>query len=436
MVNTRFHDGVGTIILSERHRAVAGRGQNRAMTLDARDELPPSTRTVHDHLRIAVVTETYPPEVNGVAGTVAQIVGGLRRRGHEVQLVRPRQPRDGAPGIAQEPEARFTETLTRGVAIPRYPELRMGLPIARRLRGDWVLERPDVVHIATEGPLGWSALSTARRLGIPVLSEFRTNFHSYMRHYGVGFLQPAVLAYLRRFHNQAACTMVPTAGLLRELEATGFHRLEVVARGVDTELFQPGRRCSDLRRMWGVLDSEPVILYVGRLAPEKNLELLGEAFARIRERVPMARLVVVGEGPARDLARSLCPSALFAGRRTGEELARHYASADIFLFPSLTETFGNVTLEAMASGLAVAAFDYGAAGANIRTGVSGWVAPLDDRAAFIQGSVQLAMDLALARRLGQKARETAVEMGWDAILNQVEALYLRSIAEFRARRSN
>jgi len=435
-VNTRFHDGVGTTISSERHLAVSGQGQNRAMTLDVRTELPPSIRTLQERLRIAVVTETYPPEVNGVAGTISQIVEGLRRRGHEVQLIRPRQPRDGAAGPERGAESGFTETLTRGVAIPRYPELRMGLPIARRLRGDWILERPDVVHIATEGPLGWSALSTARRLGIPVLTEFRTNFHSYMQHYGIGFLQPAVLAYLRKFHNQAACTMVPTAGLRRELEATGFHHLEVVARGVDTELFQPARRCPDLRRMWGVLESEPVILSVGRLAPEKNLELLGETYGRIRQRVPAARLVVVGDGPARDLARSLCPTALFAGRRTGEELARHYASADVFLFPSLTETFGNVTLEAMASGLAVAAFDYGAAGANIRTGVSGWVAPFGDRGAFVRGSVQLAMDVALARRLGRKARDTAVERGWNAILDQVESLYLRSITEFQSRRSN
>lgn len=406
------------------------------MTLDLRAELPPQTRTAQERLRIAVVTETYPPEVNGVAGTVAQIVAGLRSRSHEVQLIRPRQPKDEAAVTAQEAEAGFTETLTRGVAIPRYPELRMGLPIARRLRGDWILERPDVVHIATEGPLGWSALSTARRLGIPVLSEFRTNFHSYMEHYGIGFLQPAVLAYLRRFHNQAACTMVPTAGLRRELEASGFNHLEVVARGVDTELFHPARRCPDLRRMWGVSESEPVILSVGRLAPEKNLELLGDTFDRIRQRVPAARLVVVGDGPARDMARYLCPSALFAGRRTGKELARHYASADVFLFPSLTETFGNVTLEAMASGLAVTAFDYGAAGANIRTGVSGWVAPFADRGAFIRGSVQLALDVALARRLGRKARETAVENGWNVILDQVESLYLRSISEFRARRSN
>lgn len=406
------------------------------MTLDLASNPVTSTRIFQNRLRVAVVTETYPPEVNGVAGTIAQIVTGLRLRGHEVQLVRPRQPNDGILGVGHGPNPGFTERLTRGVTIPRYPELRMGLPIARRLRGDWVLERPDVVHIATEGPLGWSALSTARRLGIPVISEFRTNFHSYMQHYGIGFLQPAVLAYLRRFHNQAACTMVPTAGLLRELESTGFRHLEVVARGVDTELFHPARRCHDLRRMWGVSESEPVILSVGRLAPEKNLELLGEAYDRIRQRVPAARLVVVGDGPARDLARTLCPRALFAGRRTGEELARHYASADIFQFPSLTETFGNVTLEAMASGLAVAAFNYGAAGANIRTGVSGWVAPFGDRGAFIRGSVQLAMDVALSRRLGRQARETAVEKGWNTILDQVESLYLRSITEFRSRRSN
>ena len=158
-------------------------------------------------LRIALVTETYPPEVNGVATTLARVVEGLHRRGHELQLVRPRQK--AVPPGPLTP--RLDEVLMRGLPIPRYPHLRMGLPSKRALVKLWSMARPDVVHVATEGPLGWSALQAARHLHLPVTSDFRTNFHAYSRHYGIGWLNKPIMAYLRKFHNLAACTMVPTA---------------------------------------------------------------------------------------------------------------------------------------------------------------------------------------------------------------------------------
>src|SRR5262245_2426350 len=159
-------------------------------------------------MRIAMVTETYPPEVNGVARTVGFMVDGLRRRGHAVQVVRPRQNGHDAAGV--------NELLQRGIPIPRYPQLKMGTPAGGALARAWREQRPDIVHIATEGPLGWSALSAARRAGLRVATDFHTNFHAYSRHYGVGWLARPVSAYLRYFHNRADCTLVPTSEMRQE----------------------------------------------------------------------------------------------------------------------------------------------------------------------------------------------------------------------------
>jgi len=198
-------------------------------------------------LRVAVVTETYPPEVNGVAMTLARIVDGLQRRNHRIQLIRPRQHATEIPAL----NVHLEEILSRGVPIPRYQELRIGLPTKQALFRLWSLKRPGIVHIATEGPLGWSPLVAAIKLKLPVSTGFHTNFHSYSKRYGVGFLKKPIAAYLRKFHNKAQATLVPTEDLRRELAASGFENLRVVSRGVDTRLFSPARRSAQLRRDWG-----------------------------------------------------------------------------------------------------------------------------------------------------------------------------------------
>lgn len=374
------------------------------------EQFPRARRT----LRIAVVTETYAPEVNGVALSAARFVDGLRRRDHDIQLVRPRQDRsDRASGL---------EVLTQGVPIPRYPGLRMGLPATNALVRLWGRTRPDVVHVLTEGPLGWSAVSAARKLKLPVISDFRTNFHSYSRHYGIGWLGQPILAYLRKFHNRTLCTLVPTETLRAELAALGFRDLRVVARGVDTTLFDPARRSDALRTAWGAGPADPVLLHVGRIAAEKNLAALVSAYESARAQAPRSRLVLVGDGPARAEVQARCPDAIFAGTRRGEDLATHYASADVFLFPSLTETYGNVTLEALASGLAVVAFGYAAAAETIRHGDNGLLAPMGDADAFAALAAEAAADFARARLMGSFARESALKLGWDLVVRQLETL--------------
>lgn len=375
-------------------------------------------------LRIAVVTETYPPEVNGVAITVARIVQGLRAQGHVVRVVRPRQPDDRDETLQ---EGREHDVLTRGMPIPRYPELKVGLPQGRRLRRLWTEQRPDVVHVATEGPLGWSAVQAARALDIPCVSEFRTNFHAYSEHYGVGFLRGVVLGYLRRFHNQCHATMTPTAALARDLAAEGFQRLHVVGRGVDAGLFNPGRRSEALRRSWGAGPDDVVVLYVGRIAPEKNLALLERAAAALASAQPNARFVVVGDGPCRPALQRRWPKAVFAGKQRHEALATHYASGDLLLFPSLTETFGNVTVEALASGLGVVAFDYGAAAESIEQGRSGWLVPRGDGEAFVSAAVRAATHPHELERVRAAALAGSARLGWGRVLADLIAVYIGSM---------
>jgi glycosyltransferase involved in cell wall biosynthesis len=384
---------------------------------------PSSTRA----LKVALVTETYPPEVNGVAATFARIVEGLREQGHQLHLVRPRQSR------ADQPEAAtpfWQETLVKGLPIPRYPELRMGLPATALLSRLWCAQRPDVVHLATEGPLGWSALRAARRLGLPVVSDFRTNFHAYTQHYGIAWLGDGVQALLRRFHNRTDLTMVPTRQLASELAIQGFERLSVIARGVDAQRFDPRCRDDGLRSQWGATANTHVALCVGRLAPEKNMDTVIDAWRAMQKARPDTRLVLVGDGPERARLQRQHPDAVFAGMLRGTDLARAYASADTFLFASMTETFGNVVPEAMASGLAVVAFDHAAAAELIQHGQNGRLAPLADRDAFMASAALMASAPGMAQRLGQRARTTALSLDWRRIVLGIEDQY-REALRFR-----
>ena len=202
--------------------------------------------TMISAMRIDIVTETFPPEVNGVATTLARFVDGLAARGHALRVLRPRQDRDPAE-LTSVGTRGYPELLLRGMPIPRYPQLRLGLPAPRSMGRLWSAEPPALVHIATEGPLGWSALRTARAMGLPVTSDFRTHFDAYSAHYGIGWLRRPIASYLKRFHNRTAATMVPTRALRDRLARGGFERLVVVGRGIDTELFHPARRSEALR---------------------------------------------------------------------------------------------------------------------------------------------------------------------------------------------
>lgn len=372
-------------------------------------------------LHIALVTETYAPEINGVAMTLSRWVGGLQTRGHTLEIWRPQPCQNVPPHL----NGTLTEHRVAGFSLPMYPELRIGQPAGRRLAARWRMRRPDLLYIATEGPLGWSALRAARRLGIPIVSGFHTRFDHYTNHYHLGLLTPLVRSYLRRFHRATALTLAPTPQLSRSLENDGFGRIAVIPRGVDTGLFSPTRRNLTLRRHWGLDAAQLAVLYVGRLAAEKNLDETIRSFRAVRALRPDARLILVGDGPLRAALKTAHPDAIFTGMQLGTTLAEHYASADLFLFPSRTETFGNVTLEAMASGLPVVAFDDAAAALHVEHGVTGMRVPTAEPARFAAAACELAGDAALRQRLGAAARSYVEQLDWDRVVGDLEALFIQ-----------
>lgn len=382
--------------------------------------LPPTYAALKPIL--ALVTETWLPEINGVAMTLSRLTEGLRDKGWRVSIVRPR--RRGETGVAP------SDLLTPGLPIPGYAGLRFGLPVTGSLRRAWLERRPDVVHIATEGPLGWAALKVARSLKIPVTSSFHTNFHRYCAHYRIPWLRGLVTRHLRLFHNKSAVTMVPNALLRQTLLQEGYRNVVVLGRGVDTTLFSPERRSSELRARWGARPDDPVVIHVGRIAPEKNLDTLIAAFEAMRQANPRARMVWVGNGPVLERLRRRHPHHIFTGSRLGEDLARHYASADIFLFPSLTETFGNVIAEAMASGLAVVAYDYAAAALLVQHQHSGLLAPFGDRTRFVRQAASLASMPAQVAQLGAVARTAVSDHAWTTVCSQFESYLYAARQEF------
>ena len=371
-------------------------------------------------MRYAVVTETWPPEINGVALTVQALAHGLLARGHAVEVVRPRQPGDRHDPAGERSDGALATLLMRGAALPRYPGLRFGLPAMRALGRHWRQARPDAVYVATVGPLGWSAARAAARLGIPVATGLHTRFDRYMRDYGMPWLEGTALAWMRRFHNRADATLVPTLELGRFLQAHGFERVVRLARAVDTAQLCPERRDDALRATWGAGPDTPIAIHVGRIAPEKNLALAVRAFRAIGRQRPDARFVWVGDGPARDALARENPDFIFCGVQRGAELARHFASGDLFLFPSLSETFGNVTLESMASGLATVAFDTGAAREHLQHQVHG--ALVADESGFIDEAVRLAGDHDRLRAMGRAARAAVLKLRPEQVAAEFDAL--------------
>lgn len=367
-------------------------------------------------MRICLVSETWAPEINGVSHTLGRLSDELLAQGHELQLIRPRPEAPGRfPGMQAELQV-------PGLALPGYRQVRLGWPVRRAVQRFWRQQRPEVAYLATEGPLGWAALSAANRLDIPTASGFHTDFDHYAGAYGLGLLKPLVRAGLRRFHNRTGATLVPTPDQAGRLEAQGFARLAVMGRGVDTRRFSPDRRDPALRRAWGAQPHQPVVLHVGRLAKEKNLSLLVRSVRAMQALRPDLVQVIVGDGPQRRALAEQLPEAHFCGFVAPDDLPRHYASADLLLFPSLSETYGNVVPEAMASGLPVVAFDTAAAALLIEEGYNGVGVPVADDEAFIAAACRLCQSPARWGQLGRAARLTVAEQSWSRVADDFLAV--------------
>jgi glycosyltransferase involved in cell wall biosynthesis len=368
-------------------------------------------------MRVCLVTETYFPQVNGVSRTLGQLVRHLSERGDEVLLVH--------PDYGEAPAAERTH-LVRSVSLPFYKELYLPFPpfgaVHRAIDGF----RPDVVHIATEATLGLSVLRHVLARKVPTVSSFHTNFDQYSAHYRVGFARGTIWRYLRWFHNRTRETYVPSRATIADLEARGFERLVLWPRGVDSRLFRPDRPGREVvRAALGLRPEDVVVSYVSRIAAEKNVGYLADALAEVVKQRPATKLLFVGDGPARaDLERTMGPAARFAGYRTGEDLADHYAAGDLFAFSSLTETFGNVILEAMASGLPVVALRAGGVGDTVRPGETGdLVEPTEPPSRFAAAIIALIDDHERRRRLAQNARAYAESQSWDEIMGALRVRY-------------
>ena len=377
---------------------------------------PKHTGVMTTALHIALITDTFAPEINGVANTLGHLYDGLRARNHRIELIRPRQTDDG------NQRSNDGLMLCRGWPLPGYPGLQWGLTSTHRLTKRWRQQPPDVVYIATEGPLGLCALRVARRLGITAITGFHTNFQQYLRQHGLTLFTRALTHYLRWFHNRSALTLVPSTSQRVELERRHFERLDLLPRGVDSQLFNPAKRQNALRQSWGLRENDIALLYVGRLAPEKNLDALKRCFDELQARYPARRfkLIVVGDGAKRAVLEAALPEAIFCGQQSGHALACHFASADVFLFPSLGETFGNVVLEAQASGLGVVAYDDAAAGLHIRHGYNGVLAMPGDEYAWIEAACWLLENPETLRTLRLNARRHASRQSWPGIIEQFE----------------
>jgi glycosyltransferase involved in cell wall biosynthesis len=366
-------------------------------------------------LWIEVVTDTYVPDINGVALSLGHLCTGLRERGHRVEIIRSR-----ATGVPWESGVPWWP-------LPGYWEIRVGAPLPGQLRRRWQKARPDLIYVAIETPLGFSAVAAARRLGIPVIGGFHTHFPEYLIKYGMSWLAAPVWRYQKWFHERLALTLVPSPEAREKLMRAGFSRIHVLGRGVDTALFHPSKRSQTLRSEWGVTGDDPVVLVVGRVSAEKNIGLAIRAFARMKQSNPALTCVVIGDGPIRKSLQRDHPGVLFTGYRTGEQLAASYASADILLFPSETETFGNVLLEGMASGLAILAYDYAAAGWHGNHGANLLKVAKCDEDAYLAAATRL-LDPDLRQTLGQAARQTAEALTWPGIVGGLEKILRDLIA--------
>jgi phosphatidylinositol alpha 1,6-mannosyltransferase len=379
-------------------------------------------------MRVLYCTDSYVPQVNGVSIVTALSAGGLVRRGWECAVVGPRYPaaahaawNGGGDGGTLDPTLSLPS-----VPVPGYPEIRLavrGSGAVRRLIQRW---RPDLIHCETEFTLGRMGQRGAAAAGLPLVSSYHTDFGRYAEAYGAPWLRRGVTRYLHRFHRRSARVYTPSTVTRGELLSLDLADVEVWGRGVDTGTFRPDRRTPELRRALG-MDSRFTFLHVGRLAAEKRVDLVLEAFRRASEVVPrgVMQLIIAGTGPCEAALRAAAPPDVtflgFLDRRT--RLPELYANADAFAFASVTETLGLVVLEAMASGLPVLAAPEGGVRDHLRDCVNGLTYAAGDADAMARGMVMLASELELTRRLSRNARRTAEGLSWDRELDRLDASY-------------
>ena len=363
-------------------------------------------------LRVALVTGNYNYAIDGVALTTNRLVGFLERAGVAVKVFAPTSRKPLFPHVGEL-------VSVPSLRIPNNP-YRVALGLPRSVRKQLDAFCPSVVHLCTPDWLGFAALRWAKRHEIPAVATYHTHFSSYLRYYHLGLLEPPLWWLLRRFYRRCREVYVAAASMGDELRARGVRARFVEAPfGVDLDQFHPDQRSLPWRRSLGIADDEVVIGFVGRLVWEKGLAVFADVVNRLANDGIRCRAVVVGEGPARAALQERLPDAIFTGCLSGDELGTAFASLDIFLNPSASETFGCVTVEALASGLAVVAADAPGSRDIIRSGTDGILCPPEDRAAFTSAVQRLIEDPAERETYRLAALRRALDFNWDTVLAQM-----------------
>lgn len=381
--------------------------------------------TSEKKLRVAIFSGNYNYVMDGPVRALNTLVAYLEREGHEVLVF---APTTATPAFSHAGKL---------ISIPSVPlpgrrsEYRLGLGLHGKAKRALDSFRPDIVHIAAPDYTGFGALNYARKFGVPAVASFHTRFDTYPRYYGMRWLEKYLTRYMCYFYGRCEHVYPPSHSMADELKRDGIGRdIRLWARGVDGDIFNPARRDMAWREANGLDADDVVAAFVGRLVLEKGIDIFVDAFNRAKVNAPNLKALIVGDGPERDTFADLLPDGVFAGYLQGPDLARAYASADIFFNPSITETFGNVTLEAMASGLP----SVGAAAAGSRSlienGVTGYVAE-PNAASFAEKLALLAEDRPLRQRFGKAARERSARFSWDAVLAELVGHYYEALDEFQ-----
>ena len=378
-----------------------------------------------DELRIALFSGNYNYVRDGANQALNRLVGFLLRQGAHVRVYAP---------TVEHPAFPPTGDLVSvpSFAIPGRPEYRLAYRLPGSVRRDLAAFNPNVVHVAAPDIVAHRAVSWARKHDIPVISSVHTRFDTYLQYYGLQFLEPTVRAIIRRYYRRCDAIVVPAESTAAILRAQRMNKdISLWARGVDREQFNPGRRSLEWRRERGIGDDEMVVAFLGRLVLEKGLDVFADAIDAARAKGVPLKVLAIGDGPARGFFEERLPDAVFTGQLTGNDLAVALASADVFLNPSITETFGNVTLEAMACGLPVLAAAASGARSLVTEGVTGRLSRPGDIEAFANELADYQRDPDLRRRHGQAGLEFAKTMDWDEINAAVMRVYERVIERRR-----
>ncbi len=368
-------------------------------------------------MKVALFTDTFLPQINGVTKTLDKLTDYFNKNGVDYLVFAPDNPKDNNG---------FENNVQRMLSFSffLYPECRISIPNYFKIKTELNDYKPDLIHIVTPFNLGLCGLKYANSHDIPLVASYHTNFNQYLNYYNLNFLEGPIWRFFRWFHSHCQCNFCPSKSTLEELRKNGINNLEIWGRGINAKDYSPDFKDNTLREEYG-LEDKIILLYVGRLAPEKNLKLLIDSLKMVNHKyIDKVELVITGSGPLEEELKEIAPSNVtFTGYLTGQDLARTYASADVFTFPSLTETYGNVVLEAMASGLPVVGILSGGVKENLLDGYNGLAISSNNLSEFSSNLEEIIINERLRKKLARNARQYALNQSWNSIFSRLVRNY-------------